>query len=93
MYAVEKLFYFCPPEEMFRAPGIARITADAPRETFVIEVDRTDQLKPGQYVMLTMRNPKANSLYLAGLEPWSIWTETINRGVRISGERHQIDRM
>ena len=93
MYAVEKLFYFCPPEEMFRAPGIARITADAPRETFVIEVDRTDQLKPGQYVMLTMRNPKANSLYLAGLEPWSIWTETINRGVRISGERHQIDRI
>ena len=93
MFAVAKLFTFRPNADFSRGPGLAKITADAPRESFSVEVDNTDKFVPGEFVQFDMRTPEANSLYLDGLEPWDIWTDTVKKGVRIAGEHHCIDRV
>lgn len=72
-----------------KRPTLCKITSDSPQETFSITVDRIDSLKAGQIVSLESRNPQATDRMLAGLKPWSIWTETIDKGARIS-EKHRI---
>lgn len=93
MWSTPKLFTFhLPPEKNVR-PTLAKVIGKSPRETFAIEVDDTSQIKVGDYVILHSQDPDALPGLLAGLEPWDIWASTIKNGIRISGEKHRVERI
>ncbi|MBB6429169.1 DUF4955 domain-containing protein [Algisphaera agarilytica] len=89
-----KKMYSCPPLLKFQHPTkgkkLTSIVSDSEKGGFEISVKDPGKLKVGQYVTLYMRNPAATSTLLAGLEPWSIWTNTIENGPIVHGERHRI---
>ncbi|MEM1109537.1 MAG: DUF4955 domain-containing protein [Planctomycetota bacterium] len=89
-----KKMYSCPPllnfQHKSKGKPLTSITADTAKGGYQISVQDPGRLEVGHYVALTMRNPAATPSHLAGLEPWSIWTNTIEKGTRVRGERHRI---
>lgn len=93
MWSTPKLFTFSLPLEKNVRPVLAKIIGVSARESFAIEVDDASRIKVGDYVILYSQNPEAVPELLAGLKPWDIWTSTINKGIRISGEKHRVERI
>lgn len=71
------------------ATVLALVTADAPRESFTIEVDQPQSFAVGQTIMICMQNLKANDSFLKGLQVRDIFTEIHKNGVSVS-EKHTI---
>ena len=69
---------------------LCRVVERSRRETFVVHVDDVSQVRIGDHVMLYMRNPAATPDLLAGLEPWEIWENAREKGIRMNGERHRV---
>lgn len=89
-WTTPNLFSFVLTEEKNQRPVITRISADSQRESFSITVEDSDRLEVGMFVILEMRDPGANEVFLDGREPWSIWTTTVEQGVNVRGEKHRI---
>ena len=90
MWATPPLFNFTLEPGLNKAPVLTRITAGTPRGGFEVTVEDASRLEVGQYVVLQSQDPAAVPELLAGLKPWDIWTNTINKGVSIRGEKHRI---
>lgn len=90
LWSVPKMFAFRPADPSQINTKVTVIAEDARRETFSMVVEDASALKPGMLLELSMNNPAANSEFLDGLEPWDIWTTTIEKGVNVRGERHRI---
>jgi hypothetical protein len=70
---------------------ITRVTSDARRETHGITVKDASGIKPGDWVVLEMRNASHELIAyeLGGLEPEPGWTSLLEEGVKVN-ERHQV---
>lgn len=90
MWSVPNMFAFKPASGVNVKRKQTTIMADAQRETFQITVADASALQVGMLLELSMKNPAANSEFLDDLEPWDIWTKTIDQGVNVRGERHRI---
>ena len=71
LWSTPVMFNFAPHE---KTPWIhAKVTQDAPRETFSVTLDNVRNIQPGMMVRLEMQNVAARDYLLAGLKPWSTW--------------------
>ncbi|MFC1763391.1 DUF4955 domain-containing protein [Planctomycetota bacterium] len=89
-WTAPQMFDFGPAPGNYVNTWQTTITKDADRESFSITVADTSTLQPEMLVELSMNNPAANADFLDGLEPWDIWTTTIDSGINVQGERHRI---
>ena len=91
-----KKMWTTPPLLRFRSdtssrrPLLTRLSADARRGAFRVEVQDASRIGPGQMVGLEMQNPEANADLLAGLKPWDVWTTSNTKGIAVRGERHRV---
>jgi hypothetical protein len=71
MWTTPIMFDFSPSE---KPPTIhAKVTQDAPRETFSVTLDNVRNIQAGSMVRLEMQHVAARDFLLAGLKPWSTW--------------------
>ncbi|NJB83976.1 DUF4955 domain-containing protein [Wenyingzhuangia aestuarii] len=73
---------------------ISKVSKNAQRETFSIEIKDIKNLKVGDWIVLKMtdNDPKLIKQDLAGLEADPRWTNILNKGVQVI-ERHQIKKI
>ena len=78
MFSTPCMFIIGKPQ---KKEALAKITADARRETYRIEVDDTSRLNPGMWISLDMESTAAVNTYLHPFEPEAAWTRLTNTGI------------
>lgn len=70
---------------------LAEVTADAPRESHLIEVNNASEIKAGDWIILEVTNnsPELIDYDLRGIKPDPTWASIIKKGVQVN-ERHQV---